>query len=104
MVWLLDAGNLLASLFFRPYYRAWFSPVVEVCMDLLDQLEQKITLALETIELLNMENEELKQEVSALQQEKVMASEQKKVFEEKITGLLKQFEDEPSVSQLAANG
>ena len=65
-------------------------------MDLLDQLEKKITLALETIELLNMENEELKQEVTALQQEKTQASEQKKAFEEKITGLLKQFEDESS--------
>ncbi|MAA71379.1 MAG: cell division protein ZapB [Bermanella sp.] len=73
-------------------------------MDLLDQLEQKITLALETIELLNMENEELKQEVTSLQQEKALASDQKKAFEEKITGLLKQFEEEPEVSKMAANG
>tara|TARA_B100001063_G_scaffold247151_1_gene290630 strand:- start:4115 stop:4387 length:273 start_codon:yes stop_codon:yes gene_type:complete len=89
---------------FEPYYRACFSPAVEVCMDLLDQLEQKITLALETIELLNMENEELKQEVTSLQQEKALASDQKKAFEEKITGLLKQFEEEPEVSKMAANG
>ena len=71
-------------------------------MELLDQLEKKIILALETIELLNMENEELKQEVAALQQEKSVASEQKKAFEEKITGLLKQFEIE-AATQLAAN-
>ncbi|MFY0640444.1 MAG: cell division protein ZapB [Bermanella sp.] len=67
-------------------------------MELLDQLEKKIILALETIELLNMENEELKQEVAALQQEKSIASEQKKAFEEKITGLLKQFESESNAA------
>jgi FtsZ-binding cell division protein ZapB len=73
-------------------------------MELLDQLEKKIILALETIELLNMENEELKQEVESLQQEKLLASGQKKAFEEKITDLLKQFEYEADVSPLAANG
>ena len=67
-------------------------------MELLDQLEKKIILALETIELLNMENEELKQEVATLQQEKAVAGEQKKVFEEKITGLLKQFESESNAA------
>ena len=67
-------------------------------MELLDQLEKKIILALETIELLNMENEELKQEVTALQQEKTIAGEQKKAFEEKITGLLKQFESESNAA------
>ncbi|MGR6871071.1 cell division protein ZapB [Pseudomonas sp. HK3] len=72
-------------------------------MELLDQLEKKIILALETIELLNMENEELKQEVSVLKQEKSVASEQRKVFEEKITGLLTQFESESNAA-LAANG
>lgn len=71
-------------------------------MELLDQLEKKIILALETIELLNMENEELKQEVAVLQQEKSVANEQRKAFEEKITGLLKQFEIE-AATQLAAN-
>ncbi|WP_283788148.1 cell division protein ZapB [Bermanella sp. WJH001] len=67
-------------------------------MELLDQLEKKIILALETIELLNMENEELKQEVAALQQEKTISGEQKKAFEEKITGLLKQFESESNAA------
>lgn len=67
-------------------------------MELLDQLEKKIILALETIELLNMENEELKQEVATLQQEKAVAGEQKKAFEEKITGLLKQFESESNAA------
>lgn len=67
-------------------------------MELLDQLEKKIILALETIELLNMENEELKQEVATLQQEKTVAGEQKKAFEEKITGLLKQFESESNAA------
>ncbi|MFT5593048.1 MAG: cell division protein ZapB [Oceanicoccus sp.] len=67
-------------------------------MELLDQLEKKIILALETIELLNMENEELKQENATLQQEKSVASEQRKAFEEKITGLLKQFEIEAAAA------
>ena len=75
-----------------------FPSVLEVVMELLDQLEKKIILALETIELLNMENEELKQEVAALQQEKSVAGEQKKAFEEKISGLLKQFESESNAA------
>lgn len=67
-------------------------------MELLDQLEQKITLALETIELLTMENEELKQEVAQLKSEKEQAQDQQQVVEQRINRLLKQFNEELNVA------
>lgn len=72
-------------------------------MDLLDQLEKKITLAIETIELLNMENEELKQELASLKQDKLNTDQQKQLIEEKITKLLTQFQHESIDQLMAAN-
>jgi FtsZ-binding cell division protein ZapB len=63
-------------------------------MDLLDKLEAKITLALETIELLNMENDELKQEVAGLELKNASLSDQKVNWESKVNGMLSQFETE----------
>ncbi len=86
--------NSLAPQWLDAYHRASFFIAVEVMMELLDQLEQKITLALETIELLNMENEELKQEVAQLKSEKEQALDQQQVVEQRINRLLKQFNEE----------
>ncbi len=61
-------------------------------MDLLDKLEAKITLALETIELLNMENDELKQEVEGLKVKNSSLTDQKVNWESKVNGMLSQFE------------
>jgi len=61
-------------------------------MDLLDKLEAKIILALETIELLNMENDELKQEIAGLNLQNASLSEQKASWESKVNGMLSQFE------------
>ncbi len=77
-------------------------------MELLDKLEQKITLALETIELLNMENDELKEEVAKLKEEKASLNDQKVNWETKVNKLLGQFESEnaptsANVQPLAAN-
>jgi FtsZ-binding cell division protein ZapB len=63
-------------------------------MDLLDKLEAKIILALETIELLNMENDELKQEVTGLELKNASLSDQKVNWESKVNGMLSQFETE----------
>jgi FtsZ-binding cell division protein ZapB len=63
-------------------------------MDLLDKLEAKIILALETIELLNMENDELKQEVAGLELKNASLSDQKVNWESKVNGMLSQFETE----------
>lgn len=86
--------NSLAPQWLDAYHRASIFIAVEVMMELLDQLEQKITLALETIELLNMENEELKQEVAQLKSEKEQALDQQQVVEQRINRLLKQFSEE----------
>ncbi|NVK36377.1 MAG: cell division protein ZapB [Gammaproteobacteria bacterium] len=80
------------------YYPRLIFIAVEVMMELLDQLEQKITLALETIELLTMENEELKQEVAQLKSEKEQAQDQQQVVEQRINRLLKQFNEELNVA------
>lgn len=72
-------------------------------MELLDQLEKKITLALETIELLSMENEELKQELETLKQEKLSAVEQQKEIENKINLMLGHFDNESVNELMAAN-
>ncbi len=61
-------------------------------MDLLDKLEAKIILALETIELLNMENDELKQEVEGLKVKNSSLADQKVNWESKVNGMLSQFE------------
>ena len=63
-------------------------------MELLDKLEEKIVLALETIELLNMENEELKEEVAKLKTQNVDLSEQKTNWESKVNSMLNQFGNE----------
>ncbi|MEY8204213.1 MAG: cell division protein ZapB [Bermanella sp.] len=61
-------------------------------MELLDKLEAKITLALETVELLNMENDELKQEIAGLNLQNASLNEQKNSWENKLNGMLSQFE------------
>jgi len=66
--------------------------IFEIFMDLLDKLEAKITLALETIELLNMENDELKQEVEGLKVKNSSLTDQKVNWESKVNGMLSQFE------------
>ena len=63
-------------------------------MELLDKLEEKIVLALETIELLNMENEELKEEVASLKNQNSDLSEQKTNWESKVNRMLSQFGSE----------
>ncbi len=63
-------------------------------MELLDKLEEKILLALETIELLNMENEELKEEVSKLKSQNADLGEQKTNWESKVNSMLSQFGNE----------
>jgi cell division protein ZapB len=63
-------------------------------MELLDQLEEKIILALETIELLRMENEELKDEVSELKNQNVELDSQQSAWEVKVASILGQFEEE----------
>ena len=63
-------------------------------MELLDKLEEKILLALETIELLNMENEELKEEVSKLKNQNADLGEQKTNWESKVNSMLSQFGSE----------
>ena len=63
-------------------------------MELLDKLEQKIILALETIELLNMENDELKEEVAKLKGHNSDLSDQKSNWETKVNTMLSQFGSE----------
>ncbi len=67
---------------------------IEIFMDLLDKLEEKIILALETIELLNMENEELKEEVAKLKTQNTDLGEQKTTWESKVNSMLSQFGSE----------
>ena len=71
-------------------------------MDLLDKLEAKIILALETIELLNMETDELKQEIAGLKLQNVSLAEQKASWESKVNGMLSQFETQ--VAELQQQG
>ena len=68
-------------------------------MDLLNKLEEKVILALETIELLNMENDELKEEIAELKKDNVDLSDQKNSWETKVTSLLSQFESSESEAQ-----
>ena len=74
-------------------------------MELLDKLESKITLALETVELLNMENDELKEEVTALKQQLQTLAEEKANWENKVNKMLSHFETEVTQfqQQSAAN-
>lgn len=60
-------------------------------MDLLNKLEEKINLTLETVELLNMENEELKEEIAKLKDRNHELAEQKSKWESKVNGMLNQF-------------
>lgn len=74
-------------------------------MDLLDKLESKITLALETVELLNMENDDLKLEVEQLKSKVESLDAQKQDWENKVNNMLGQFETEVTElqQQQAAN-
>lgn len=74
-------------------------------MDLLDKLESKITLALETVELLNMENDELKLEIEQLKEKVENLDSQKQDWENKVNRMLGQFENEVTElqQQQAAN-
>mgnify|MGYP000128150872 CR=1 FL=1 len=72
-------------------------------MDLLDKLEAKIILALETIELLNMENDELKQEVAGLKTQNASLTGQKVNWESKVNGMLSQFETQVAELQQQTN-
>ena len=78
---------------------------IEVNMDLLDKLESKITLALETVELLNMENDDLKLEVEQLKSKVESLDAQKQDWENKVNNMLGQFETEVTElqQQQAAN-
>ena len=68
-------------------------------MDLLNKLEEKVILALETIELLNMENDELKEEIAELKKDNVDLSDQKNSWETKVTSLLSQVDSSESEAQ-----
>lgn len=74
-------------------------------MDLLDKLESKITLALETVELLNMENDDLKLEIEQLKEKVESLDSQKQDWENKVNRMLGQFENEVTElqQQQAAN-
>ncbi|CAA0082000.1 Cell division protein ZapB [BD1-7 clade bacterium] len=61
-------------------------------MDIFDQLEEKIIQAIETIELLNMETAELKQEISTLKQENTQLAYEKSQNDARLTSLLEHFE------------
>ncbi len=61
-------------------------------MDIFDQLEEKITLALETVELLNMETSELKEEVKKLQLENTQLAVEKSENQARLSSLLERFE------------
>ncbi|CAA0078510.1 Cell division protein ZapB [BD1-7 clade bacterium] len=61
-------------------------------MDIFDQLEEKIIQAIETIELLNMETAELKQEISTLKQENTQLSYEKSQNDARLKSLLEHFE------------
>ena len=78
---------------------------IEVNMDLLDKLESKITLALETVELLNMENDDLKLEIEQLKEKVESLDSQKQDWENKVNRMLGQFENEVTElqQQQAAN-
>lgn len=61
-------------------------------MDLLEQLEEKIILTLDTIELLKMENEELRQEVESLKKQSMGLHSKQSEWEAKVNSMLGQFE------------
>ncbi|NRB38785.1 MAG: cell division protein ZapB [Pseudomonadales bacterium] len=63
-------------------------------MELLDLLEEKIILTLETVELLQMENDELKQEVAALKKQNTGLGSQQSEWETKVSSMLSQFDAE----------
>lgn len=63
-------------------------------MDLLDQLEEKIILTLDTVELLKMENDELKQELESLKKQTVGLHSQQSEWETKVSSMLGQFESD----------
>lgn len=60
-------------------------------IELLNQLEQKITTSLEALELISLELEELKQENSQLKQAKEELTAQQQVWEERLNKLLEKF-------------
>lgn len=60
-------------------------------LELLSQLEQKISTSLESLELLNLEIEELTQANEQLKQENEQLNERQKEWEERLTNLLGRF-------------
>ncbi|WP_075880861.1 cell division protein ZapB [Vreelandella massiliensis] len=54
--------------------------------EVFDQLEQKITAAVEALEMMKLENEELREENSRLQRER-------NEWEQRLNGLLSKFDD-----------
>lgn len=63
-------------------------------MDLLEKLEEKIILTLETVELLKMENEDLKLEIAELKKKNVGMDSKQSEWETKVASLLGQFEED----------
>ncbi len=60
-------------------------------MELLTQLEDKINVTLENYELLNLEIEELKEQISALTAENTKLTDQQLQWENKVKSLLNVF-------------
>lgn len=60
-------------------------------LELLTQLEQKITTSLEALELVNMELDELKAENQQLKQSNEELAKQQQEWEERLAGLLTKF-------------
>lgn len=63
-------------------------------MELLTQLEDKINVTLENYELLNLEIEELKEQISALTAENTKLTDQQLQWENKVKSLLNVFSAE----------
>lgn len=69
-------------------------------MDLLEQLEEKIIMTLETVELLKMENEDLKLELETLKKQTVGLHSQQSQWEAKVHSMLGQFEADVAIELL----
>ena len=61
--------------------------------DLLTKLGEKIQSAIETIELLKLENEELKGELAEVRTQNALLQEEKEEWDHKLTALIEQFEN-----------
>jgi hypothetical protein len=89
---------VLASVITGAYDRASFSICNRGSYGIVRSVREKNHLSVRNHRVIEYGKRRAKQEVAALQQEKSVASEQKKAFEEKITGLLKQFESESNAA------